>query len=192
MKGEAQGWPQIVKRKYHSMASRAELPAEQSSQEARRLEGPFCPISFKRGLHQADIKLTMWKRLFEQGEVPVGSEALLPHRPIGARAPVAAAPADEHGGRTAGRPGPGSAGGEAHGGHEELPRQGPGCQQFHICKRHPPARQDPQTRDPESHCPGKGSQEAQLHAVNSRGKKSTGAIDRLIEKNYREPFQQLQ
>ncbi|XP_057343111.1 uncharacterized protein LOC130679150 isoform X2 [Manis pentadactyla] len=58
----------------------------------------------------------------------------------------AATPVDEHGGCAAGRPGPGSAGGEAHGGHEELPRQGPGHLQFQICKRHPPARQSPQTR----------------------------------------------
>ena len=57
-----------------------------------------------------------------QREIPVGSEALLPHRPVlGARAPAAAAPADEHGGRPAGCAGPGSAGGEADGGHEELP-----------------------------------------------------------------------
>ena len=57
-------------------------------------------------------------------EVPVGSEALLPHRPVlilGTRAPAAAAPADKHGGRAEGRTGPGSAGGEARGGHEELP-----------------------------------------------------------------------
>nr|XP_045364323.1 E3 ubiquitin-protein ligase TRIM50 [Camelus bactrianus] len=39
-------------RKYHSMASRAEL------QQARPLEGAFSPISFKPGLHQADIKVT--------------------------------------------------------------------------------------------------------------------------------------
>ncbi|XP_025720410.2 E3 ubiquitin-protein ligase TRIM50 isoform X1 [Callorhinus ursinus] len=47
-------------RKYHSMASRAEL------QQARPLEGTFSPISFKPGLHQADIKLTVWKRLFRK------------------------------------------------------------------------------------------------------------------------------
>ncbi|XP_039099485.1 E3 ubiquitin-protein ligase TRIM50 isoform X1 [Hyaena hyaena] len=47
-------------RKYHSMASRAEL------QQARPLEGAFSPISFKPGLHQADIKLTVWKRLFRK------------------------------------------------------------------------------------------------------------------------------
>ncbi|XP_074184520.1 E3 ubiquitin-protein ligase TRIM50 isoform X3 [Rhinolophus sinicus] len=47
-------------RKYHSMASRAEL------QQARPLEGVFSPISFKPGLHQADIKLTVWKRLFRK------------------------------------------------------------------------------------------------------------------------------
>ena len=64
-----------------------------------------------------------------QREVPVGSEALLPHRPVlilGTGAPAAAAPADKHGGRAEGRTGPGSAGGEARGGHEELPRQVPG------------------------------------------------------------------
>ncbi|XP_010617302.1 E3 ubiquitin-protein ligase TRIM50 [Fukomys damarensis] len=47
-------------RKYHSTASRAEL------QQARPLEGAFSPISFKPGLHQADIKLTVWKRLFRK------------------------------------------------------------------------------------------------------------------------------
>ncbi|XP_004688343.1 PREDICTED: E3 ubiquitin-protein ligase TRIM50 isoform X1 [Condylura cristata] len=47
-------------RKYHSLASRAEL------QQARPLEGVFSPISFKPGLHQADIKLTVWKRLFHK------------------------------------------------------------------------------------------------------------------------------
>ncbi|XP_021527906.2 E3 ubiquitin-protein ligase TRIM50 isoform X3 [Aotus nancymaae] len=47
-------------RKFHSMASRAEL------QHARPLEGAFSPISFKPGLHQADIKLTVWKRLFRK------------------------------------------------------------------------------------------------------------------------------
>ncbi|XP_036264890.1 E3 ubiquitin-protein ligase TRIM50 [Pipistrellus kuhlii] len=47
-------------RKYHSMASRAEL------QPARPLENTFNPISFKPGLHQADIKLTVWKRLFRK------------------------------------------------------------------------------------------------------------------------------
>ncbi|XP_003276649.1 E3 ubiquitin-protein ligase TRIM50 isoform X1 [Nomascus leucogenys] len=47
-------------RKFHSMASRAELP------QARPLEGAFSPISFKPGLHQADIKLTVWKRLFQK------------------------------------------------------------------------------------------------------------------------------
>ena len=64
-----------------------------------------------------------------QREVPVGSEALLPHRPVlilGTGAPAAATPADKHGGRAAGRAGPGSAGGEARGGHEELPRKVPG------------------------------------------------------------------
>ncbi|EHB08282.1 E3 ubiquitin-protein ligase TRIM50 [Heterocephalus glaber] len=47
-------------RKYHAMTSRAEL------QQARPLEGTFSPISFKPGLHQADIKLTVWKRLFRK------------------------------------------------------------------------------------------------------------------------------
>ncbi|XP_032610659.1 E3 ubiquitin-protein ligase TRIM50 [Hylobates moloch] len=47
-------------KKFHSMASRAELP------QARPLEGAFSPISFKPGLHQADIKLTVWKRLFQK------------------------------------------------------------------------------------------------------------------------------
>ncbi|XP_011514090.1 E3 ubiquitin-protein ligase TRIM50 isoform X3 [Homo sapiens] len=47
-------------RKFHSMASRAEMP------QARPLEGAFSPISFKPGLHQADIKLTVWKRLFRK------------------------------------------------------------------------------------------------------------------------------
>ncbi|TKC48155.1 hypothetical protein EI555_017991, partial [Monodon monoceros] len=47
-------------RKYHAMASSAEL------QQARPLEGAFSPISFKPGLHQADIKLTAWKRLFRK------------------------------------------------------------------------------------------------------------------------------
>ncbi|XP_044930903.1 E3 ubiquitin-protein ligase TRIM50 isoform X1 [Mustela putorius furo] len=47
-------------RKYHSLASSAEL------QQARPLEGTFSPISFKPGLHQADIKLTVWKRLFRK------------------------------------------------------------------------------------------------------------------------------
>ena len=64
-----------------------------------------------------------------QREVPIGSEAILPHRPVlilGTGAPAAAAPADKHGGRAEGRAGPGSAGGEARGGHEELPRQVPG------------------------------------------------------------------
>nr|XP_012597695.1 E3 ubiquitin-protein ligase TRIM50 isoform X2 [Microcebus murinus] len=46
--------------KFHSMTSRAEL------QQARPLEGAFSPISFKPGLHQADIKLTVWKRLFRK------------------------------------------------------------------------------------------------------------------------------
>ncbi|XP_077880013.1 E3 ubiquitin-protein ligase TRIM50 isoform X2 [Ictidomys tridecemlineatus] len=46
--------------RYHSVASRAEL------QQARPLEGSFSPISFKPGLHQADIKLTVWKRLFRK------------------------------------------------------------------------------------------------------------------------------
>jgi len=31
-------------------------------QQARLSEGAFSPISFKPGLHQADIKLTVWKR----------------------------------------------------------------------------------------------------------------------------------
>lgn len=35
-------------------------------QQARPLEGAFSPISFKPGLHQADIKLTVWKRLFRK------------------------------------------------------------------------------------------------------------------------------
>uniref|UniRef100_A0A4X1UNA5 Tripartite motif containing 50 n=1 Tax=Sus scrofa TaxID=9823 RepID=A0A4X1UNA5_PIG len=35
-------------------------------QQARLLEGAFSPISFKPGLHQADIKLTVWKRLFRK------------------------------------------------------------------------------------------------------------------------------
>lgn len=35
-------------------------------QQARPLEGTFSPISFKPGLHQADIKLTVWKRLFRK------------------------------------------------------------------------------------------------------------------------------
>lgn len=30
------------------------------------MEGAFSPISFKPGLHQADIKLTVWKRLFRK------------------------------------------------------------------------------------------------------------------------------
>ncbi|XP_058893217.1 E3 ubiquitin-protein ligase TRIM50 isoform X1 [Kogia breviceps] len=47
-------------RKYHAMASSAEL------QQARPLEGAFSPVSFKPGLHQADIKLTAWKRLFRK------------------------------------------------------------------------------------------------------------------------------
>ncbi|KAJ1067533.1 hypothetical protein K5549_010651 [Capra hircus] len=47
-------------RKYHTMASRPEL------QQARLSEGAFSPISFKPGLHQADIKLTVWKRLFRK------------------------------------------------------------------------------------------------------------------------------
>ncbi|OBS57808.1 hypothetical protein A6R68_11081 [Neotoma lepida] len=47
-------------RKFHAMASRAEV------QQARPLEGAFNPISFKPGLHQADIKLTVWKRLFRK------------------------------------------------------------------------------------------------------------------------------
>ncbi|XP_062036388.1 E3 ubiquitin-protein ligase TRIM50 [Lepus europaeus] len=47
-------------RNYHSLASRAEL------QQARPLDGAFSPISFKPGLHQADIKLTVWKRLFRK------------------------------------------------------------------------------------------------------------------------------
>ncbi|XP_006859753.1 PREDICTED: E3 ubiquitin-protein ligase TRIM50 isoform X2 [Chrysochloris asiatica] len=46
--------------RYHSMASRAEL------QQIRPLEGAFSPISFKPALHQADIKLTVWKRLFRK------------------------------------------------------------------------------------------------------------------------------
>ncbi|XP_028372652.2 E3 ubiquitin-protein ligase TRIM50 [Phyllostomus discolor] len=46
--------------KYHSMVSRAELP------QSRPLESMFSPISFKLGLHQADIKLTVWKRLFRK------------------------------------------------------------------------------------------------------------------------------
>ncbi|XP_045675498.1 E3 ubiquitin-protein ligase TRIM50 isoform X2 [Phyllostomus hastatus] len=46
--------------RYHSMASRAEL------QQSRPLESMFSPISFKPGLHQADIKLTVWKRLFRK------------------------------------------------------------------------------------------------------------------------------
>jgi hypothetical protein len=57
-------------------ACRAEL------QQARPLEGTFSPISFKPGLHQADIKLTVWKRLFRKvlpGEVS-SSRALLPGR----------------------------------------------------------------------------------------------------------------
>uniref|UniRef100_A0A8P0NF19 RING-type E3 ubiquitin transferase n=2 Tax=Canis lupus familiaris TaxID=9615 RepID=A0A8P0NF19_CANLF len=45
---------------YHSMVSSTEL------QQARPLEGTFSPISFKPGLHQADIKLTVWKRLFRK------------------------------------------------------------------------------------------------------------------------------
>ncbi|XP_076996319.1 E3 ubiquitin-protein ligase TRIM50 [Tamandua tetradactyla] len=47
-------------RNYPSMASRAEL------QQARPAEGVFSPVSFKPGLHQADIKLTVWKRLFRK------------------------------------------------------------------------------------------------------------------------------
>ncbi|XP_012887223.1 PREDICTED: E3 ubiquitin-protein ligase TRIM50 [Dipodomys ordii] len=47
-------------RKYHRLASRAEL------QQARPWEGAFSPISFKPALHQADIKLTVWKRLFRK------------------------------------------------------------------------------------------------------------------------------
>nr|XP_020752492.1 E3 ubiquitin-protein ligase TRIM50 isoform X2 [Odocoileus virginianus texanus] len=47
-------------RKYHTMASSPEL------QQARLSEGAFSPISFKPGLHQADIKLTVWKRLFRK------------------------------------------------------------------------------------------------------------------------------
>ncbi|XP_006971354.1 E3 ubiquitin-protein ligase TRIM50 [Peromyscus maniculatus bairdii] len=47
-------------RKFHTIASRAEV------QQARPLEGAFSPISFKPGLHQADIKLTVWKRLFRK------------------------------------------------------------------------------------------------------------------------------
>uniref|UniRef100_A0A8C5KX86 RING-type E3 ubiquitin transferase n=1 Tax=Jaculus jaculus TaxID=51337 RepID=A0A8C5KX86_JACJA len=35
-------------------------------QQARPLESAFNPISFKPGLHQADIKLTVWKRLFRK------------------------------------------------------------------------------------------------------------------------------
>lgn len=35
-------------------------------QQARPLEGVFSPISFKPALHQADIKLTVWKRLFRK------------------------------------------------------------------------------------------------------------------------------
>ncbi|RCT99230.1 hypothetical protein DVA78_20270, partial [Acinetobacter baumannii] len=80
---------------------------------------------------------------------PIGSETILPHRPVlilGTGAPAAAAPADKHVGRAEGRAGPGSAGGEARGGHEELPGQVPGHWQFRFCKRHPPARQGPQTR----------------------------------------------
>lgn len=60
-----------------------------------------------------------------QREIPVGSEALLPHRAVlvlVTGAPAAAAPANEHRGCPAGRAGPGSAGGEAHGGYEGLPR----------------------------------------------------------------------
>ncbi|XP_075384253.1 E3 ubiquitin-protein ligase TRIM50 [Tenrec ecaudatus] len=47
-------------RKYHALATRTEL------QQARPLEGTFSPVAFKPGLHQADIKLTVWKRLFRQ------------------------------------------------------------------------------------------------------------------------------
>ncbi|XP_040829733.1 E3 ubiquitin-protein ligase TRIM50 [Ochotona curzoniae] len=47
-------------RNYHSVASRTEL------QQARPIDGAFSPISFKPGLHQADIKLTVWKRLFRK------------------------------------------------------------------------------------------------------------------------------
>ncbi|XP_055964207.1 E3 ubiquitin-protein ligase TRIM50 [Sorex fumeus] len=47
-------------RKYHSLTSRAELL------QARPLEGTFSPVSFRPGLHQADIKLTVWKRLFRK------------------------------------------------------------------------------------------------------------------------------
>ncbi|XP_016041433.2 E3 ubiquitin-protein ligase TRIM50 [Erinaceus europaeus] len=47
-------------RKFHSLVSRAELL------RTRPLEGTFNPISFKPGLHQADIKLTVWKRLFRK------------------------------------------------------------------------------------------------------------------------------
>ena len=35
-------------------------------QQARPLESTFSPVSFKPGLHQADIKLTVWKRLFRK------------------------------------------------------------------------------------------------------------------------------
>lgn len=50
-----------------TVTHRAEL------QQTRPLESTFSPISFKPGLHQADIKLTVWKRLFRKvlpGEAP--------------------------------------------------------------------------------------------------------------------------
>uniref|UniRef100_A0A2R9C258 RING-type E3 ubiquitin transferase n=1 Tax=Pan paniscus TaxID=9597 RepID=A0A2R9C258_PANPA len=49
-----------TKRIQLSSISLAEMP------QARPLEGAFSPISFKPGLHQADIKLTVWKRLFRK------------------------------------------------------------------------------------------------------------------------------
>ncbi|XP_047635803.1 E3 ubiquitin-protein ligase TRIM50 isoform X4 [Phacochoerus africanus] len=74
--------------RYHSTASSAEL------QQARLLEGAFSPISFKPGLHQADIKLTVWKRLFRKVSAsPRVSQAGSHHGP-----PTPGALQGQHGG----------------------------------------------------------------------------------------------
>uniref|UniRef100_A0A8C6RIU6 E3 ubiquitin-protein ligase TRIM50 n=1 Tax=Nannospalax galili TaxID=1026970 RepID=A0A8C6RIU6_NANGA len=43
-----------------------QVSGQRELQQARPLEGMFSPISFKPGLHQADIKMTVWKRLFRK------------------------------------------------------------------------------------------------------------------------------
>lgn len=48
-------------------------------QQARPLEGVFSPISFKPALHQADIKLTVWKRLFRKVLPGEASNCYLPN-----------------------------------------------------------------------------------------------------------------